>query len=179
MNGYIKTMQILKSGQWGLWDGELSVSAGNATFNRVELHRPYLTLTAGTDSAATTQFAASAGEGLLKMQFQATPSGTAPFSFTLQATGADSQILSQWGWQPAPLTGSANYTLRLNGQLRTEDIRSTLSGMLSGQDKQGNQINRAITQGQMSNTPGSAEPVPSAPPAQRVIPDNSETGEIL
>ncbi|EJZ1177892.1 hypothetical protein OFJ69_005557, partial [Escherichia coli] len=62
---------------------------------------------------------------------------------------------------------------------RAEDIRSTLSGMLSGQDKQGNQINRAITQGQMSNTPGSAEPVPSAPPAQRVIPDNSETGEIL
>ena len=44
--GYIKTMQILKSGQWGLWDGELSVSAGNATFNRVELHRPYLALTA-------------------------------------------------------------------------------------------------------------------------------------
>ena len=63
VNGYIKTMQILKSGQWGLWDGELSVSAGNATFNRVELHRPYLTLTAGADSAATTQFAASAGKG--------------------------------------------------------------------------------------------------------------------
>ncbi|EPU0812536.1 hypothetical protein PU708_000008205 [Morganella morganii] len=179
VNGYIKTMQILKSGQWGLWDGELSVSAGNATFNRVELHRPYLTLTAGAGSAATTQFAASAGEGLLKMQFQVTPSGTAPFRFALQATGADSQILSQWGWQPAPLTGSANYTLHLNGQLRAEDIRGTLSGMLSGQDKQGNQINRAITQGQMDNAPVSAEPVPSAPPAQRVIPDNSETGEIL
>ena len=112
------------------------------------------------------------------MQFQATPSGTAPFSFTLQATGADSQILSQWGWQPAPLTGSANYTLHLNGQLRAEDMRSTLSGMLSGQDKQGNQINRAITQGQMSNT-GIRRAGTFCPACTAGDPDNSETGEIL
>lgn len=179
VNSYIKTMQILKSGQWGLWNGELSASAGSATFARVELHRPYLTLTAGETGAETTQFSASAGDGLLKMQFQVTPSGTAPFTFNLQATGADSQILSQWGWASAPLNGNANYTLRLSGQLRTDDVRNTLSGSLSGQDKQGNQINRAITQGQISNSPAPAENTPSAPPVQRVIPDAPENSDIL
>lgn len=179
VNSYIKTMQVLKSGQWGLWNGELSASAGSATFARVELHRPYLTLTAGETGAETTQFSASAGDGLLKMQFQVTPSGTAPFTFNLQATGADSQILSQWGWASAPLNGNANYTLRLSGQLRTDDVRNTLSGSLSGQDKQGNQINRAITQGQISNSPAPAENTPSAPPVQRVIPDAPENSDIL
>ncbi|WP_413495287.1 hypothetical protein [Morganella psychrotolerans] len=179
VNSYIKTMQILKSGQWGLWNGELSASAGSATFARVELHRPYLTLTAGETGAETTQFSASAGDGLLKMQFQITPSGTAPFIFNLQATSADSQILSQWGWASAPLNGNANYTLRLSGQLRTDDVRNTLSGSLSGQDKQGNQINRAITQGQISNSPAPAENTPSAPPVQRVIPDAPENSDIL
>ena len=179
VNSYIKTMQILKSGQWGLWNGELSASAGSATFARVELHRPYLTLTAGETGAETTQFSASAGDGLLKMQFQVTPSGTAPFTFNLQATGADSQILSQWGWASAPLNGNANYTLRLSGQLRTDDVRNTLNGSLSGQDKQGNQINRAITQGQISNSPVPAEDIPSAPPVQRVIPDSPENSDIL
>ncbi|HCM62241.1 MAG TPA: hypothetical protein DIT05_06795 [Morganella sp. (in: Bacteria)] len=179
VNSYIKTMQILKSGQWGLWNGELSASAGSATFARVELHRPYLTLTAGETGAETTQFSASAGDGLLKMQFQVTPSGTAPFTFNLQATSADSQILSQWGWASAPLNGNANYTLRLSGQLRTDDVRNTLSGSLSGQDKQGNQINRAITQGQISNSPVPAENIPSAPPVQRVIPDSPENSDIL
>lgn len=179
VNSYIKTMQVLKSGQWGLWNGELSASAGSATFARVELHRPYLTLTAGETGAETTQFSASAGDGLLKMQFQVTPSGTAPFTFNLQATGADSQILSQWGWASAPLNGNANYTLRLSGQLRTDDVRNSLSGSLSGQDKQGNQINRAITQGQISNSPAPAENTPSAPPVQRVIPDAPENSDIL
>lgn len=179
VNSYIKTMQILKSGQWGLWNGELSASAGSATFARVELHRPYLTLTAGETGAETTQFSASAGDGLLKMQFQVTPSGTAPFTFNLQATSADSQILSQWGWASAPLNGNANYTLRLSGQLRTDDVRNTLSGSLSGQDKQGNQINRAITQGQISNSPVPAEDIPSAPPVQRVIPDAPENSDVL
>ncbi len=179
VNSYIKTMQILKSGQWGLWNGELSASAGSATFARVELHRPYLTLTAGEAGAETTQFSASAGDGLLKMQFQVTPSGTAPFIFNLQATGADSQILSQWGWTSAPLNGNANYTLRLSGQLRTDDVRNSLSGSLSGQDKQGNQINRAIMQGQISNSPAPAENTPSAPPVQRVIPDAAGNSDIL
>lgn len=179
VNSYIKTMQILKLGQWGLWNGELSASAGSATFARVELHRPYLTLTAGETGAETTQFSASAGDGLLKMQFQVTPSGTAPFIFNLQATGADSQILSQWGWASAPLNGNANYTLRLSGQLRTDDVRNTLSGSLSGQDKQGNQINRAITQGQISNSSAPAGNIPDAPPVQRVIPDAPENSDIL
>ncbi|MEG0279080.1 MAG: hypothetical protein RR510_17880 [Morganella sp. (in: enterobacteria)] len=179
VNSYIKTMQVLKSGQWGLWNGELSASAGSATFARVELHRPYLTLTADETGAETTQFSASAGDGLLKMQFQVTPSGTAPFIFNLQATGADSQILSQWGWASAPLNGTANYTLRLSGQLRTDDVRNSLSGSLSGQDKQGNQINRAITQGQISNSPAPAENTPSAPPVQRVIPDAAGNSDIL
>lgn len=176
-NGYISQMTIAKDNHWGLWNGEFSFNATNATFNKIELYRPYIKLTATNDMISTQKLDASVGNGLLRMMFSlSTKPEQNIFNFAVRGIEADTNILNLWGWQ-TNLNDIGNFVLSINGQLDTDNIKQSVAGTIEGSDKKGGRINSDIRAGKIIESNYGAQPIqPGAnnqqvnePPTQNTV----------
>ncbi|WP_242688229.1 AsmA family protein [Photorhabdus stackebrandtii] len=150
LNGYVDNMELLKDGRWGIWSGSSNLSATSATFNKVELNRPYLKLHTEGNKLILDQLDASVDDGLLKIKGTVDQQVQKPFSLSFQGMDADLTILHQWGWVPLKLQGIGNFTLQIQGDLSAEDVKSSISGILDATDKQSGKETQVIDKGQIS-----------------------------
>ncbi|WP_228939877.1 AsmA family protein [Photorhabdus thracensis] len=150
LNGYIHNVELLKDGKWGIWSGSSNLSATSATFNKVELNRPYLKLHTEGNKLILDQLDASVDDGLLKVKGTVDQQTQKPFTLDFQGMDADLAILHQWGWVPLKLQGKGNFTLRIQGDLSADDVKSTLSGTFETTDKQSGKETQTINKGQIS-----------------------------
>lgn len=150
LSGYIYDMELLKEGKWGIWRGSSNLNATSATFNKVELRRPYLKLHTEGNKLILDQLDASVDDGLLKVKGTVDQQVQKPFTLDFRGIDADLAILPQWRWVPLKLQGKGNFTLLIQGDLAADDIKSTIDGSLTATDKQSGSETQVINKGQIS-----------------------------
>ncbi|WP_235184669.1 AsmA family protein [Photorhabdus temperata] len=150
LNGYVYNVELLQEGRWGIWSGSSNLNATSATFNKVELNRPYLKLHTEGNKLILDQLDASVDDGLLKIKGTVDQQTQKPFTLDFQGMDADLAILHQWGWVPLKLQGKGNFTLRIQGDLSADDVKSSISGIFDATDKQSGKETQTINKGQIS-----------------------------
>lgn len=150
LSGYIYDMELLKEGKWGIWRGSSNLNSTSATFNKVELRRPYLKLHTEGNKLILDQLDASVDDGLLKVKGTVDQQVQKPFTLDFRGIDADLAILPQWRWVPLKLQGKGNFTLLIQGDLAADDIKSTIDGSLTASDKQSGSETQVINKGQIS-----------------------------
>jgi hypothetical protein len=63
LDGYGANLQVVKDRQWGVWGGSATLNGAAATFNRVDVRRPSLSLNA---NASITELSAFTEKGILE-----------------------------------------------------------------------------------------------------------------
>ncbi|MDX7986163.1 AsmA family protein [Xenorhabdus sp. 12] len=149
--GHVEKMEILKEGKWGLWNGQASLQAAGATFNKIEIIRPYLQLHAANEKITIDKLNAFTHDGLLQITATAEqrPPQT-PFSLSFKGMNANLNILPQWGWVPLHIQGEGNFSLAISGDLSADNIKETITGTLAAEDKASNKELQSIEQGMIS-----------------------------
>ncbi|SFN95631.1 AsmA family protein [Xenorhabdus japonica] len=150
---HIDSMDILKNGKWGLWNGQASLQAAAGTFNAIEISRPYLQLHATDDKITIDKLNGFTGEGLLQVTGTVEQhTAQTPFNLSFKGMNADLKILPQWGWIPLKIQGEGNFSLAITGDLFTHDMKGTINGTLVAEDKSSEKESQSIEQGLISTS---------------------------
>lgn len=141
---------IARDHQWGLWDGRLSLNAANATFNRVDVRRPSLLLSANPQQITLSDLSAFTEKGLLEATATISQMPQRVTQVELKGQNVPTNILHPWGWPVNQLEGDANLTLSASGQLAAQTpLRPTVNGTLHITDSHGQQIQQVVKQGEL------------------------------
>ena len=133
LEGSGSNLLLAKNQQWGIWSGNLDLNAMNATFNRVDLRHPSLTLSADNHQLHATEFSAFNGNGILEGTATTSQNADRLVTFQLQGRQTDSGLLQHWGWSwLTALQGNSNF--QLNGHISLQQglpLKSSLSATLN------------------------------------------------
>ncbi|MDN0088470.1 AsmA family protein [Yersinia nurmii] len=151
LDGFGSNLVLAKHSQWGVWSGSLTLNAGNATFNRNDLRRPSLALTANDQRITFSDLSAFTSEGLLEAKAEIGQTTERPFSLTLTGRSVDVNLLHNWGWPKLPFEGKGNLNLQLKGSLaQSIPFKSSLSGSLKATENGGQQVNQMMQAGEVN-----------------------------
>ncbi|QTF10508.1 AsmA family protein [Brenneria izadpanahii] len=154
LDGYGSDLLLARNHQWGVWGGSLNLNASDATFNKVDVRRPSLALTANDSQISFTDLSAFTQNGLLEAKATIAQSPSRAFSITMTGRSVPSDVLTRWGW-PAEIAPSdnTNLQLQLSGQLAANTpLKPTLNGSLQGVGHDGQPIRQQIQQGAVTET---------------------------
>ncbi|WP_226573679.1 AsmA family protein [Mangrovibacter yixingensis] len=141
-------LTLVKDNQWGIWQGKLSFAAAGATFNKVDVRRPSVSLNATPGSIALTELSAFTEKGLLDAKAQVSQTAERALSLQLTGKGVPLDILHNWGWPAVPLSGNGNLQLSLQGRLQAGlPLAPGMNGTLHLTDSKGNQAQQTMHQG--------------------------------
>lgn len=142
---------IAHNHQWGLWDGKASFHAANATFNRVDVRRPSLALSANPQKIAISELSAFTEKGLLEATASVSQTPQRVTQVELKGQGVPVNTLHAWGWPALELQGEGNLTLSATGQLvANAPLRPTVDATLNITNNQGEHIQQRMRQGVVS-----------------------------
>ncbi|WP_168428647.1 AsmA family protein [Erwinia amylovora] len=131
LDGNGSNLLMARDGEWGIWSGELSVNAAEATFNRVDLRHPSLALTATDSSISVTEMSAFSADGMLEGQATVSQQPLRALSLKLRGRQIAPNLLHDWGWPEVPLTGAANLQLNIQASLQNgQSLKPTVNGTL-------------------------------------------------
>lgn len=153
LDGYGSDLMLARNHEWGIWAGSLHLNASDATFNKVDIRRPSLALTATDSQISITDLSTFTPAGLLEAKATISQQPAREFSFTMSGRSVPMDILTRWGWPTSPSapTGNSNLQLQLNGQLAASTpLKPTLNGSLQGVDSNGQPINQQMHQGTLT-----------------------------
>ncbi|ROR04844.1 AsmA family protein [Erwinia sp. JUb26] len=131
LEGTGSNLLLARSHQWGVWAGNLSLNAAEATFNRVDVRHPSLTLAADDDNINITEMSAFSGDGMLEGKATVSQQPDRATSFTLNGRQVQVNLLQNWGWPPLA-QGKGN--LQLSGKAllqREKPLKPTVNASLS------------------------------------------------
>lgn len=132
LEGSGENLLLARQHQWGIWSGKLSLNAAEATFNRVDLRHPSLSLIADDRQIQVTEMSAFSGNGLLEGSASVGQQPDRPVALTLKGQAVPAGILQNWGWPELPASGPSNFQLQLNASLKANaPLKSSASGSLS------------------------------------------------
>ncbi|MCE3070667.1 AsmA family protein [Yersinia enterocolitica] len=146
---------LAKNHQWGVWSGSLMLNAGNATFNKNDVHRPSLALSANEQQITVSDLSAFTKEGLLEATATIDQTPGRALSLALTGRSVDLNILQNWGWPALPLQGLGNLKLRISGNLTADKpLKPTINGSLQATDSHGQQVNQTMQNGEVHGVAG-------------------------
>ncbi|SLM61180.1 MULTISPECIES: AsmA family protein [Dickeya] len=183
LDGSGNNLLLARNHQWGIWQGSLTLNASDATFNKVDVRRPSVALSANDNQITLTDLSAFTKSGLLEAKAVISQQPSRLFTLDLNGKAVAFDVLTRWGW-PQPATapaGNTNLQLHLNGRLdATSPLKPTLGGTLQGIDSNGRTFNQNMHQGSVNDTaptavtptaaPEAASPVPLPEPAAATLP---------
>ncbi|CQI94146.1 asmA family protein [Yersinia rohdei] len=141
---------LAKNHQWGVWSGSLILNAGNATFNKNDVRRPSLALSANEQQITFSDLSAFTKEGLLEATASIDQTPDRALSLKLTGRSVDLNILQNWGWPVLPLQGLGNLELQIKGNLTADTpLKPTISGSLKATDSHGQQLNQLMQHGEL------------------------------
>lgn len=142
---------IIRDHQWGLWDGKVSLNAASATFNRVDVRRPSLVLSANPQQIILSKFSAFTEKGLLEAAATISQTPQRVTQVVLKGQGVPANILHPWGWPEYSLAGDVNINISATGQLAAQTpLKPTVNATLKITDSNGQQVEQAMKQGVIS-----------------------------
>ncbi|HFR4115471.1 TPA: AsmA family protein [Yersinia enterocolitica] len=146
---------LAKNHQWGMWSGSLMLNAGNATFNKNDVRRPSLALSANEQQITVSDLSAFTKEGLLEATATIDQTPGRALSLALTGRSVDLNILQNWGWSALPLQGLGNLKLRISGNLTADKpLKPTINGSLQATDSHGQQVNQTMQNGEVHSVAG-------------------------
>lgn len=102
----------------GIWSGSANLNAAAGTFNRTDVRRPSLALTANSSTINISELSAYTEKGLLEATASISQLPQRQTQVSLNGRGVPMTILQQWGWPALPLSGDGNIQLTASGNIR-------------------------------------------------------------
>ena len=131
LDGYGANLQLVKNRQWGVWGGSATLNGAAATFNRVDVRRPSMTLNADASQVNISELSAFTEKGILEATATISQQPQRQTSVTLNGRGVPLNVLQQWGWPALPITGDGNVQLTASGNVQVDaPLKPTVNGQL-------------------------------------------------
>ncbi|ELR1368514.1 AsmA family protein, partial [Salmonella enterica] len=115
LDGYGANLELVQHHQWGVWSGNATLNAAAATFNRVDVRRPSLSLTANASTVNISDLSAFTGKGILEATASVSQLPQRQTQISLNGRGVPMDVLQQWGWPALPIAGDGNIQLTASG----------------------------------------------------------------
>ncbi|HBS5719391.1 TPA: AsmA family protein [Klebsiella aerogenes] len=162
LDGYGGELQLVKDGQWGVWNGSATLNAAAATFNRIDVRRPSLKLNANASTVNISELSAFTERGILQATTAVSQLPQRQVNLSLNGRGVPLNILQAWGWPALPISGDGNFQLTANGSVQANaPLKPSVNGQLSATNMDKQQVAQVMRNGEVSNAP--AAPVPVTP----------------
>ncbi|EOI5719142.1 AsmA family protein [Cronobacter dublinensis] len=148
LDAWGNNLQLARSGEWGIWGGNATLNATAATFNRVDVRRPSLTLNANPSTIAISELSAFAGQGMLQATATISQLPQRMTTLSLNGRAVPVNVLHQWGWPQVPLEGDGNIQLTASGSLAADaPLRPSVNGQLQATGTNGQQVQQTMQNG--------------------------------
>lgn len=131
LDGYGANLQLVKNRQWGVWGGSATLNGAAATFNRVDVRRPSMTLNADASQVNISELSAFTEKGILEATATVSQQPQRQTNVTLNGRGVPLNVLQQWGWPALPIDGDGNVQLTASGNVQANaPLKPTVNGQL-------------------------------------------------
>lgn len=143
--------ELVQHHQWGVWSGNATLNAAAATFNRVDVRRPSLSLTANASTVNISDLSAFTGKGILEATASVSQLPQRQTQISLNGRGVPMDVLQQWGWPALPIAGDGNIQLTASGNIQADaPLKPTVNGQLHAVNAQKQQITQTMQAGVVS-----------------------------
>ncbi|EOD2804028.1 AsmA family protein [Klebsiella aerogenes] len=162
LDGYGGELQLVKDGQWGVWNGSATLNAAAATFNRLDVRRPSLKLNANANASTVniSELSAFTERGILQATAAVSQLPQRQVNLSLNGRGVPLNILQAWGWPALPISGDGNFQLTANGSVQANaPLKPSVNGQLSATNMDKQQAAQVMRNGEVSNAPAASVPV--------------------
>ncbi|MCU6677919.1 AsmA family protein [Leclercia tamurae] len=160
LDGYGTNLLLAKDRQWGVWAGTATLNGAAATFNRVDVRRPSLSLTANASTIAINELSAFTEKGILEAKASVSQTPVRQTTINLTGRGVPLNVIQQWGWPALPITGDGNIQLSASGNVQKDSpLKPTVNGRLNAVNMDKQQVTQTMTGGAVS-TVGTPAPTP-------------------
>ncbi|HCM1915058.1 TPA: AsmA family protein [Salmonella enterica subsp. salamae serovar 28:r:e,n,z15] len=151
LDGYGSNLELVQHHQWGVWSGNATLNAAAATFNRVDVRRPSLSLTANASTVNISDLSAFTGKGILEATASVSQLPQRQTQISLNGRGVPMDVLQQWGWPALPIAGDGNIQLTVSGNIQADaPLKPTVNGQLHAVNVQKQQITQTMQAGVVS-----------------------------
>ncbi|EFO7854370.1 AsmA family protein [Salmonella enterica] len=151
LDGYGANLELVQHHQWGVWSGNATLNAAAATFNRVDVRRPSLSLTANASTINISDLSAFTGKGILEATASVSQLPQRQTQISLNGRGVPMDVLQQWGWPALPIAGDGNIQLTASGNIQADvPLKRTVNGQLHAVNAQKQQITQTMQAGVVS-----------------------------
>ncbi|MDT3752573.1 AsmA family protein [Citrobacter freundii complex sp. 2023EL-00966] len=160
LDGYGANLGLVQNNQWGIWSGSATLNAAAATFNRTDVRRPSLALTANSSTINISELSAYTEKGLLEATASISQLPQRQTQVSLNGRGVPMTILQQWGWPALPLSGDGNIQLTASGNIQADaPLKPTVNGQLHAVNVEKQQVTQTMQAGVVSGSGVVAPPV--------------------
>jgi len=164
LDGYGDNLQLAKDGHWGVWAGNAVLNGAAATFNRVDVRRPSLKLTANPNTVSISELSAFTEKGILEAAAAVSQQPQRQIAINLNGRGVPLNILEQWGWPALPVTGDGNFQLSASGNVQADaPLKPTVNGKLHAVNMDKQEVTQTMAGGVVSTAPSPQENVATTP----------------
>ncbi|EAA5376777.1 AsmA family protein [Salmonella enterica] len=151
LDGYGANLELVQHHQWGVWSGNATLNAAAATFNRVDVRRPSLSLTSNASTVNISDLSAFTGKGILEATASVSQLPQRQTQISLNGRGVPMDVLQQWGWPALPIAGDGNIQLTASGNIQADaPLKPTVNGQLHAVNAQKQQITQMMQAGVVS-----------------------------
>ncbi|ECI6681695.1 AsmA family protein [Salmonella enterica subsp. enterica] len=151
LDGYGANLELVQHHQWGVWSGNATLNAAAATFNRVDVRRPSLSLTANASTVNISDLSAFTGKGILEATASVSQLPQRQTQISLNGRGVPMDVLQQWGWPALLIAGDGNIQLTASGNIQADaPLKPTVNGQLHAVNAQKQQITQTMQAGVVS-----------------------------
>lgn len=151
LDGYGANLELVQHHQWGVWSGNATLNTAAATFNRVDVRRPSLSLTANASTVNISDLSAFTGKGMLEATASVSQLPQRQTQISLNGRGVPMDVLQQWGWPALPIAGDGNIQLTASGNIQADaPLKPTVNGQLHAVNAQKQQITQTMQAGVVS-----------------------------
>ncbi|HCM7226615.1 TPA: AsmA family protein [Klebsiella aerogenes] len=158
LDGYGDELQLVKDGQWGVWNGSANLNAAAATFNRIDVRRPSLKLSANASTVNISELSAFTERGILQATAAVSQLPQRQVNLSLNGRGVPLNILQAWGWPALPISGDGNFQLTANGSMQANaPLKPSVNGQLSAANMDKQQAAQVMRNGEVSNAPAAPQ----------------------
>ena len=162
LDGYGANLQLVKDRQWGIWGGSATFNGAAATFNRVDVRRPSLSLTANASTVNISELSAFTEKGILEAKASVSQTPVRQTTINLTGRGVPLNVIQQWGWPALPITGDGNIQLNASGNVQKDSpLKPTVNGRLNAVNMDKQQVTQTMTGGAVSTVEQQPSPLPS------------------
>lgn len=154
LDGYGANLQLARDGQWGVWSGIAKLNGAAATFNRVDVRRPSLALSANGSAVNISELGAFTEKGIIESTAVVSQLADRQVKVSLNGRGVPVNLLQQWGWPALPLSGDGNIQLTATGNIKAgAPLKPTVNGELKVLNTQKQQVMQTMRNGDVITAP--------------------------